>query len=117
MQILIEQVDDLAGWHKDANYWERKLSQQKQAQEAWVAKRKAENAARKEAGQDLLPEKDPKNPIFKPLDAKYALPPTPPHYPLQHHTIPHCNTTPAPTKMAAIKGYCRAHVLPNKGTG
>lgn len=71
MQFLLEQVDDLSSWSHNAGFWERRLFYQKQQQEQWLAKRKAENAARKEAGQALLPEKDMSLPFFKPLtDAK-----------------------------------------------
>ncbi|GMP78261.1 hypothetical protein CsSME_00034263 [Camellia sinensis var. sinensis] len=45
----------------------RNLSRQQSQQQAWLQKRRTENMARKAAGEELLPEEDPSNPIFKPI--------------------------------------------------
>ncbi|KAF4378432.1 hypothetical protein F8388_021626 [Cannabis sativa] len=48
-------------------FYYRSLSRQQSQQQAWLQKRRAENAARKASGEDPLPEEDAANPIFKPL--------------------------------------------------
>jgi translation initiation factor 3 subunit H len=48
-------------------YYYRNLSRQQVQQQSWLQKRRAENAARRLSGEELLPEEDPSNPIFKTL--------------------------------------------------
>ena len=48
-------------------FYQRNLQRQGAQQLAWVQKRRAENSARRAAGEEVLPEEDPTNPIFKPI--------------------------------------------------
>jgi translation initiation factor 3 subunit H len=48
-------------------YYYRNLSRQQVQQQSWLQKRRAENAAQRLSGEELLPEEDPSNPIFKTL--------------------------------------------------
>ncbi|XP_047975806.1 eukaryotic translation initiation factor 3 subunit H-like isoform X2 [Salvia hispanica] len=48
-------------------FYYRNLSRQEAQKQAWLQKRRAENAARKNAGEEPLPEEDPTNPLFKPI--------------------------------------------------
>ena len=67
LEFLNECMDDLAVESQKTAYHVRAVARQQQQQAAWVQKRRAENAARKAAGQEALPEEEPGNPIFKTL--------------------------------------------------
>ncbi|KAJ4830328.1 Eukaryotic translation initiation factor 3 subunit H [Turnera subulata] len=67
VEFLIECMDDLQVEQQRLQYHYRNLSRQQAQQQAWLQKRRAENIARKNAGEEPLPEEDPSNPIFKPL--------------------------------------------------
>ncbi|CAN6462761.1 unnamed protein product [Victoria cruziana] len=67
LEFLIECMDDLSMEQQKFQFYYRNLSRQQAQQQAWIQKRRAENMARKAAGEEPLPEEDPSNPIFKPL--------------------------------------------------
>ncbi|XP_022761780.1 eukaryotic translation initiation factor 3 subunit H isoform X2 [Durio zibethinus] len=67
MEFLIECMDDLSMEQQKFQFYNRSLSRQQAQQQAWLQKRRAENMARKTAGEEPLPEEDPSNPIFKPI--------------------------------------------------
>ena len=67
LEFLNECMDDLGVEAQKTAYHVRSVARQQQQQAAWVQKRRAENAARKAAGQEALPEEEPGNPIFKAL--------------------------------------------------
>jgi translation initiation factor 3 subunit H len=67
MEFLIECMDDLSVEQQKLQFHYRSLSRQQAQQQAWLQKRRAENATRRAAGEEPLPEEDPANPIFKPL--------------------------------------------------
>ncbi|XP_022734945.1 eukaryotic translation initiation factor 3 subunit H-like isoform X2 [Durio zibethinus] len=67
MEFLIECMDDLSMEQQKFQFYYRSLSRQQVQQQAWLQKRRAENMARKAAGEEPLPEEDPSNPIFKPI--------------------------------------------------
>uniref|UniRef100_A0A251TIE6 Eukaryotic translation initiation factor 3 subunit H n=6 Tax=asterids TaxID=71274 RepID=A0A251TIE6_HELAN len=67
MEFLIECMDDLSMEQQKFQFYYRNLSRQQAQQQTWLQKRRAENMARKAAGEEPLPEEDPSNPIFKPL--------------------------------------------------
>jgi len=65
MEALLECMDDLGSEQLKFQYYQRNIQRQQAQQAAWLQKRKAENLARKLAGEELLPEEDPSNTIFK----------------------------------------------------
>ncbi|CAL5407031.1 unnamed protein product [Camellia sinensis] len=67
VEFLIECMDDLSMEQQKFQFYYRNLSRQQSQQQAWLQKRRTENMARKAAGEELLPEEDPSNPIFKPI--------------------------------------------------
>ncbi|EPS72035.1 hypothetical protein M569_02724 [Genlisea aurea] len=67
VEFLIDCMDDLSMEQQKFQYYYRNLSRQQAQQQAWLQKRRAENIARKNAGEEALPEEDPSNPIFKPI--------------------------------------------------
>ncbi|KAL8514996.1 hypothetical protein ACS0TY_013907 [Phlomoides rotata] len=67
VEFLIECMDDLSMEQQKFLFYYRNLSRQQAQQQAWYQKRKAENAARKNVGEEPLPEEDPTNAIFKPI--------------------------------------------------
>ncbi|KAL0366709.1 UNVERIFIED_CONTAM: Eukaryotic translation initiation factor 3 subunit H [Sesamum radiatum] len=67
VEFLIECMDDLSMEQQKFQFYYRNLSRQQAQQQAWLQKRRAENMARKNAGEEPLPEEDPTNPIFKPI--------------------------------------------------
>jgi len=67
LEFLIECLDDLGVEQNKFQYHQRSVQRQQAQQAAWVQKRKAENIARKQNGEELLAETDPLNPIFKPI--------------------------------------------------
>eukprot|EP00941_MAST-03F_sp_MAST-3F-sp1_P006273 g6273.t1 len=50
------------------NRYDREMVYQKKQQAAWLQARRVENAKRKEAGKEPLPEKDPNNSVFKKIN-------------------------------------------------
>jgi len=64
LECIINGLDDLAVEHGKYQYFQRNLQRQAATQSAFLQKRKADNVARKAAGEELLPETDPNN---KPL--------------------------------------------------
>ncbi|KAK9137302.1 hypothetical protein Sjap_007896 [Stephania japonica] len=67
VESLIGCMDSLSAQQQKFQFYYRNLSRQQAQQQAWLQKRRAENMARKAAGEELLPEEDPSNPIFKPI--------------------------------------------------
>jgi translation initiation factor 3 subunit H len=67
LEFLIECMDDLGMEQQKFQYYYRNLSRQQGQQQAWLQKRRAENMARRAAGEEPLPEEDPNNPVFKPI--------------------------------------------------
>lgn len=67
LEFLIECMDDLSMEQQKFQYYARNVSRQQAQQAAWLQKRRAENAARRAAGEEALPEEEPSNPIFKPI--------------------------------------------------
>lgn len=60
-------LDNLAGQQQTLQFYYRNLSRQQAQQQSWLHNRRAENAARKAAGEEPLPEEDPSLAIFKPI--------------------------------------------------
>jgi translation initiation factor 3 subunit H len=67
LEFLNECMDDLASESQKVAYHSRAVARQQAQQAAWVQKRRAENAQRRAAGQEPLPEDEPGNALFKPL--------------------------------------------------
>jgi len=67
LEVLGECLDELAQEQNKFQYYQRNLQRQMAQRQAWLQKRRAENAQRKLNGETPLPEEDPSNPIFKPL--------------------------------------------------
>ena len=67
LEFLNECMDDLASEGQKVAYHARAVARQQSQQAAWVQKRRAENAQRRAQGQEVLPEEEPGNPLFKPL--------------------------------------------------
>jgi len=67
LEYLIDSMDELGAEQAKLRYYQNNLQRQQVQQAAWLQKRRAENIARKKNGEELLPEEDPNNPIFKPL--------------------------------------------------
>jgi translation initiation factor 3 subunit H len=67
LEFLIECLDDLGVEQNKFQYHQRSVQRQQAQQAAWLQKRRAENATRKQNGEEILPETDPSNPIFKPI--------------------------------------------------
>ncbi|KAK9671360.1 hypothetical protein RND81_12G024800 [Saponaria officinalis] len=67
LEFLIECMDDLSAEQQKFQFHYRNISRQQAQQQAWLQRRRADNAARKAAGEEPLPEEDPTNPIFKPI--------------------------------------------------
>ena len=74
LESLVEEVDNLAQEQHKLQYAERQAYKQFQQQQKWLAARRAENEARKERGEALLPEEgDPSTPLFQPHSAPSKL--------------------------------------------
>ncbi|KAI3942801.1 hypothetical protein MKW92_000643 [Papaver armeniacum] len=73
VEFLIDCMDDLSMEQQKFQFYYRNLSRQQAQQQAWLQKRRAENNARKAAGDEPLPEEDPSNPIFKPSFSRLYL--------------------------------------------
>jgi len=67
LEFLIECLDDLGVEQNKFQFYQRSVQRQQVQQAAWLQKRRAENALRKQSGEGLLPETDSSNPIFKPI--------------------------------------------------
>jgi len=67
LEFLIDCMDDLSMEQQKFQYYYRNLSRQQSQQQAWLQKRRADNMARKAAGEEPLPEEDSSNPLFKPI--------------------------------------------------
>lgn len=67
LEFLIECMDDLGVEQQKLQFYARSVARQQSQQLAFVQKRRAENATRRAAGEEPLPEEDPSNPIFKPV--------------------------------------------------
>jgi len=67
LEFLIECLDDLGVEQNKFQYHQRSVQRQQAQQSAWLQKRKSENAIRKQNGEELLPETDSSNTIFKPI--------------------------------------------------
>jgi len=67
LDFLGECLDDLAGEQNKFQFYQKALQKQQYQQNQWIAKRRAENAARIKNGEEPLSEGDPANPIFKPI--------------------------------------------------
>jgi len=67
LEFLIAYVDDLCMEHQKYQTFERQSQRQKQEQQRVIMKRKEENKQRRDNGEELLPEEDPSNQLFKPL--------------------------------------------------
>lgn len=67
LEFLIDCMDDLSMEQQKFQYYYRNLSRQQSQQQAWLQKRRADNMARKAAGEEPLPEEDASNPVFKPI--------------------------------------------------
>jgi translation initiation factor 3 subunit H len=65
MAQLIEGVDDVLSEAQKVSLYHRNLSRQQQHMAQWLVKRRQENAARRAAGEEPLPEEDPA--AFKPV--------------------------------------------------
>ncbi|CAI7830399.1 unnamed protein product [Closterium sp. NIES-54] len=64
---LSDCMDDLSAEQQRFQYHYRSVQRQQQQQLAWVQKRRWDNALRRAAGEEPLPEEDPTNPILKPF--------------------------------------------------
>jgi translation initiation factor 3 subunit H len=62
---LIEGVDDILSEAQKISLYHRNLARQQQQMAQWLTKRRQENAARRAAGEEALPEEDPA--AFKPI--------------------------------------------------
>ena len=68
LQLLIESIEDLQQESNRLQHYERSVQRQKAAQNAYLAKKKAEAEARAARGEEPLPEEDlSTNPAFKPI--------------------------------------------------
>jgi len=67
LEFLVECLEDLGAEQNKFQYYQRQVQRQQAQQAAWLQKRKADNSIRKQNNEELLPETDPTNPIFKPI--------------------------------------------------
>lgn len=68
LQLLIECIEDLQTESNKLQHYERAVQRQKGAQSQYLAKKKAENVARRARGEEPQPEEDlTTNPLFKPI--------------------------------------------------
>lgn len=65
VSALIEGVDDILAEQTKISGYHRAVARQQQHMAQWLAKRRQENAARRAAGEEALPEEDPS--AFKPI--------------------------------------------------
>merc|ERR1712054_421572 len=62
---MIECLDDYQREQTNLAQHQRNILRNESQRAAWIAKRRAENAARRAQGEELLPEEDPTHPLFK----------------------------------------------------
>jgi len=67
LESLSDCLDVIAQEQQKFQIYQRNLARQQTQRSSWLQKRKAENNQRKVNGEELLPEEDPTNPIFKPI--------------------------------------------------
>jgi len=67
LEYMIDSMDELGAEQSKLRYFQNNQQRLLAQQAAWLQKRKADNAARKRNKEELLPEEDPSNPIFKSL--------------------------------------------------
>eukprot|EP00899_Mesostigma_viride_P029548 jgi/Mesvir1/9779/Mv12413-RA.1 len=67
IEFVLECMDDLSLEQQKFAYYQRNLARQAQQQQQFLQKRRAENAQKRAHGEEVLPEEDPNNPIFKPI--------------------------------------------------
>lgn len=65
IRAVLDCVDDIIGEQQKVSTYHRNAARQAQLQAGWLQKRKAENAARRAAGEEPLPEEDPTQ--FRPI--------------------------------------------------
>jgi len=65
LEFLVECLEDLGTEQNKFQFYQRQIQRQQAQQAAWLQKRKAENSIRKQNNEELLPETDPTNAIFK----------------------------------------------------
>lgn len=65
LEFLIECLDDLQLEQQKGAFYYRNLARQQQQHAQWLQKRRAENFARRAAGEEPLPEDDASNPLHK----------------------------------------------------
>lgn len=63
VELMIKSIDELAGCQQSLQQYYRNVSRVQAQQQQWLQKRRAENLARKAAGEEPLPEEDPS--LFK----------------------------------------------------
>mmetsp|Transcript_17014 Transcript_17014/g.33251 ORF Transcript_17014/g.33251 Transcript_17014/m.33251 type:complete len:434 (+) Transcript_17014:226-1527(+) len=74
LEFMLEEVTELNAHQMDRQREQKRLAAIEQEQIKWIQERRAENRAREERGEPLLPENgDPNNPIFKPQNTKSNL--------------------------------------------
>jgi len=67
LDFLLDCMDELGSEQTKLRYYNNQVQKQQVQQQAWLQKRRAENAARKKNGLEALPEEDSSNPMFKPV--------------------------------------------------
>lgn len=65
LDYMIECLDDYQREQTNLAQHQRNILRNESQRAAWIAKRRAENAARRAQGEELLPEEDPTHPLFK----------------------------------------------------
>ncbi|GBG29921.1 Eukaryotic translation initiation factor 3 subunit H [Hondaea fermentalgiana] len=74
LEFMLEEVNELNGQQMDRNREQKRTAAIEAEQIKWIQERRAENKAREERGEPLLPENgDPNNNIFKPQNSKSNL--------------------------------------------
>eukprot|EP00744_Colponema_vietnamica_P002921 GILI01004536.1.p1 GENE.GILI01004536.1~~GILI01004536.1.p1 ORF type:complete len:330 (+),score=117.75 GILI01004536.1:107-1096(+) len=71
LAFLSECLDDLAEEQKKFQFYQRQVQRQLQQQKTFIEKRRAENQARRNRGEEPLPEEE--GPLFKPIPAPSRL--------------------------------------------
>ena len=62
---LIDSLDEYQREQANLAQHQRNIMRNESQRSAWIAKRRAENATRRAQGEELLPEEDPGNPLFR----------------------------------------------------
>lgn len=68
LSLLSQSIDDYSGEQSKFQFYQRSLARQKQSQQAYLAKRAADNEVRVMQGQQPIEEDLSKLPLFKPLN-------------------------------------------------